>query len=98
VTLLKEIGADETLANVVLVLSDADAVFAMPSDRDRQNQIWVEDFDEPGAHAAPTSTRSMFCHATTSISSNFRRAIAALRPVRTSPSATSCSSKLARES
>ena len=51
VTLLKEIGADETLANVVLVLSDADAVFAMPNDRDRQNQIWVEDFDEPCAHA-----------------------------------------------
>merc|ERR1712106_1214957 len=51
VTLLKEIGADETLANVILVLSDADAVFAMPNDRDRQNQIWVEDLDEPGAHA-----------------------------------------------
>jgi len=51
VMLLKEIGADETLANVVLVLSDADAVFAMPNDRDRQNQIWVEDFDEPCAHA-----------------------------------------------
>ena len=51
VTLLKEIGADETLANVILVLSDADAVFAMPNDRDRQNQIWVEDFDEPCAHA-----------------------------------------------
>ena len=51
VTLLKEVGADETLANVILVLSDADAVFAMPNDRDRQNQIWVEDLDEPGAHA-----------------------------------------------
>lgn len=51
VTLLKEIGADETLANVILVLSDAVAVFAMPNDRDRQNQIWVEDLDEPGAHA-----------------------------------------------
>ena len=51
VTLLKEVGADETLANVILVLSDADAVFAMPNDRDRQTQIWVEDLDEPGAHA-----------------------------------------------
>ena len=46
VTLLKEIGA-----NIILVLSDADAIFAMPNDRDRQSQIWVEDLDEPCAHA-----------------------------------------------
>ena len=61
VTLLKEIGADETLANVILVLSDAVAVFAMPNDRDRQNQIWVEDLDEPGAHAYLDTLHGLPC-------------------------------------
>ena len=51
VTLMKELSADRGLANVILVLSDADAAFAMPKDDDRQYPIWVDDFTEDEAHA-----------------------------------------------
>ena len=51
VTLMKDLSADRGLANVILVLSDADAAFAMPKDDDRQTPIWVDDFTEDEAHA-----------------------------------------------
>ena len=51
VTLMKELSADLGLANVILVLGDADAAFAMPKDDDRQTPIWVDDFTEDEAHA-----------------------------------------------
>merc|ERR1740124_1627625 len=50
VTLMKDLSADRGLANVILVLSDADAAFAMPKDDDRQTPIWVDDFTEDEAH------------------------------------------------
>ena len=51
VKLMKKLSADRGLANVILVLSDADAAFAMPKDDDRQTPIWVDDFTEDEAHA-----------------------------------------------
>ena len=48
---LKEISADCGLANVIIVVNDADAPFAMPTkDRQRQKVVWVEDFSEAEAH------------------------------------------------
>jgi len=48
---LKEFSADCGLANVVIVVNDADAPFAMPTkDRKRQKVVWVEDFSEAEAH------------------------------------------------
>ena len=51
VNLMKELSADRGLANVILVLGDADAAFAMPKDDDRQIPIWVDDFTVDEAHA-----------------------------------------------
>ena len=50
VGVLKEVCADKGLANVVIVLSDADAAFAMPKDFARQKKIWVDDFTQVDAH------------------------------------------------
>ena len=50
VGVLKELCADQGLAKVVIVLSDADATFAMPKDFARQKKIWVDDFSEIEAH------------------------------------------------
>ena len=50
VGVLKELCVDKGLVNVVIVLSDADAAFAMPKDSYRQNKIWVDDFNEVDAH------------------------------------------------
>ena len=50
VGVLKEVCVDKGLANVVIVLGDADAAFAMPEDHARQNNIWVNDFTEADAH------------------------------------------------
>ena len=50
VGVLKELCADQGLAKVVIVLSDADAAFAMPKDFARQKKIWVDDFNEIEAH------------------------------------------------
>ena len=49
---LKEFSADYGLANVIIIVNDADAPFAMPTkDRKRQKVVWVEDFSEEEAHA-----------------------------------------------
>ena len=50
VDVLKKMCADKKLVKVVIVLSDADAAFAMPKDSYRQNKIWVDDFNEVDAH------------------------------------------------
>ena len=50
VGVLKEVCADKRLANVIIVLSDADAAFSMPKDFARQNPIWVDDFTQVDAH------------------------------------------------
>jgi hypothetical protein len=50
VGVLKKVCADKGLANVVVVLSDADAAFAMPEDVARQKKIWLEDFTQVDAH------------------------------------------------
>ena len=50
VSVLKKVCVDKGLANVVIVLSDADAAFAMPKDFDRQNPIWLDDFTQADAH------------------------------------------------
>ena len=48
---LKEFSADCGLANVIIVVNDADAPFSMPTkDRKRQKVVWVEDFNETEAH------------------------------------------------
>jgi len=49
VGVLKEVCADKGLANVVIVLSDADAAFAMPEDIARQKKIWLDDFTQVDA-------------------------------------------------
>ena len=51
VNLMKKLSADRGLANVILVLGDADAAFAMPKDDDRQIPIWVDDLTVDEAHA-----------------------------------------------
>jgi len=50
VGVLKELCVDKRLVKVVIVLSDADAAFAMPKDFARQNPIWVDDFTQVDAH------------------------------------------------
>jgi hypothetical protein len=47
---LKKLGADEQAAYVVLVLSDANAVFALKPDPDRQQFLWVGDPTIDEAH------------------------------------------------
>ena len=49
VGVLKEVCADKGLANVVIVLSDADAAFAMPEDIARQEKVWLDDFTQVDA-------------------------------------------------
>lgn len=48
---LKRLSSDMLAAHVILVLSDANAAFALPPDPDRQEVVWVEDFTEEEAHA-----------------------------------------------
>jgi len=50
VSVLKKVCVDKGLANVVIVLSDADAAYAMPKDFARQKKIWVDDFTQVDAH------------------------------------------------
>jgi hypothetical protein len=50
VGVLKELCADKRLVKVVIVLSDADAAYAMPKDFARQKKIWVDDFTQVDAH------------------------------------------------
>ena len=48
---LREFSADFGLANVIIIVNDADAPFAMPTkNRKRQKVVWVEDFNESEAH------------------------------------------------
>ena len=49
VSVLKEVCVDKRLANVVIVLSDADAAFAMPEDIARQEKVWLDDFTQVDA-------------------------------------------------
>ena len=71
VGVLKEVCVDKGLANVVIVLGDADAAFAMPEDHARQNNIWVNDFNEDDAHiyldklGAPQARNELFYEAGT---------------------------------
>jgi hypothetical protein len=48
---MKRLGADLGAAHVILVLSDANAAFALPDDPARQEILWVEDLNEREAHA-----------------------------------------------
>ena len=43
-------AGDFDVAKVILVLSDANAAFGLPYDRDRQDFVWVEDFTEKEAN------------------------------------------------
>jgi len=43
---LKRLGSDTPYCRVILVLSDANAAFALPDDKGRQDFLWVEDFTE----------------------------------------------------
>ena len=71
VGVLKELCADKRLVKVVIVLSDADAAFAMPEDFARQKRIWVNDFNEDDAHiyldklGAPQARNELFYEAGT---------------------------------
>jgi len=47
---MKRLGADLGAAHVILVLSDANAAFALPDDPSRQEILWVEDLEENEAH------------------------------------------------
>ena len=68
--MLTELSTDKGLA-VVIVLSDADAAFAMPEDFARQKHIWVNDFNEDDAHiyldklGAPQARNELFYEAGT---------------------------------
>ncbi len=48
---LKIVASDNEAARVILVLSDANAQFALPGDRARQEVIWVDDLTEAEARA-----------------------------------------------
>ncbi len=48
---LKNIASDNKAARVILVLSDANAQFALPGDGARQEVIWVNDLSEAEARA-----------------------------------------------
>lgn len=48
---LKRLCVDCRAAHVVILLSEANAAFALPSDPYRQRFLWVEDFSEDEAHA-----------------------------------------------
>ena len=71
VGVLKELCVDKRLVKVVIVLSDADAAFAMPEDFARQKRIWVNDFNEDDAHiyldklGAPQARNELFYEAGT---------------------------------
>ena len=71
VGVLKELCVDKRLVKVVIVLSDADAAFAMPEDFARQKHIWVNDFNEDDAHiyldklGAPQARNELFYEAGT---------------------------------
>jgi hypothetical protein len=43
-TAFKALNTDRRSCRVILVLSDADAAFGLPSDGDRQTLVWVDDF------------------------------------------------------
>jgi hypothetical protein len=47
----KELGVDSHGLSVIVVLNDADAIFGLPDDTDRQNVIWVDDFSDGEAHS-----------------------------------------------
>ena len=49
-TAVKALAVDERAAHVILVLSDANAAFALPDDPSRQEILWVEDLSENKAH------------------------------------------------
>jgi len=48
---LKRLCVDCRAAHVVIVLSEANAAFALPADPFRQRFLWVDDFTEAEAHA-----------------------------------------------
>jgi hypothetical protein len=48
---LKRLGSDSKSCRAVLVMSDANAAFALPKDDARIELIWVDDFSETEAHA-----------------------------------------------
>eukprot|EP00035_Acanthoeca_spectabilis_P004126 m.99073 g.99073 ORF g.99073 m.99073 type:complete len:381 (+) comp12449_c0_seq2:255-1397(+) len=47
---LKRLSTDEGAVHAVLVLSDAKAAFALPTDIDRQLFLWLDDFSDDEAH------------------------------------------------
>ena len=59
---LKKLGTDEQAAHVVLVLSDANAVFALKPDEGRQHFLWVGDLTVDEANDVLDRFGHLHCH------------------------------------